>query len=652
MKIKTMTAQFGALEGKSLTLSEGLNVIYAPNESGKSTWCAFLRAMLYGISTSQRAKAGQKPDKVKYRPWSGTSMAGSMELRSGKYGEVTLRRWTERANQPMQAFSATVTGTDTPVPGLSSDTAGECLTGVPREVFERSAFIRQAGLEISSDPELDRRINAIVSTGDEEVSYLETDKLLKIWLRHRRSGKRGAIPETEEQIGQLEQSLEDIHRTTQSLSTLEEEMEALETRQKTLEMQIQQARASQRKEALAGMSGARSQVQEAEVVRQQAEKAFAQAQKAVEDTCYGDRGVEEAARISDKDKRAAQELQHLADKLPPVKLAYIPLGVSIVAFLLALVLPWTMECVGVGCVMVLLFVVMYTRLLSIRKTKEDTLADRQRILDAYGVETPEEIDGLLEEYRTLWQQKQRAQFRLEQAEEALEKARQSQKNTEAQAVSSLDFVNGDSQAAQLGRTLEQTKARLGQLKEQRASVMGRAESLGDPLVLESELAQCRQKREELLGQEAALELAMETMAAADTELQQRFSPRLAKEAAELFAKLTEGRYDEITLARDLTAKTRLTGDAVGWETDYLSAGAKDQLYLSLRLAVCKLALPTEDPCPLVLDDAFVSFDRQRMEKALNLCRELGQTRQILLFTCHEREYNYFRDDPSVATATL
>jgi uncharacterized protein YhaN len=268
------------------------------------------------------------------------------------------------------------------------------------------------------------------------------------------------------------------------------------------------------------------------------------------------------------------------------------------------------------------------------------------------VETPEEIDGLLAEYRTLWQQRQRAQFRLEQAEEALEKARQSQKNTEAQAVSSLDFVNGDNQAAQLGRTLEQTKARLSQLKEQRASVMGRVESLGDPLVLESELVQCRQRREELLGQEAALELAMETMASADTELQQRFSPRLAKEAAALFAKLTEGRYDEITLARDLTAKTRLTGDAVGWETDYLSAGARDQLYLSLRLAVCALALPAEDPCPLVLDDAFVSFDRQRMEKALDLCKELGQTRQILLFTCHEREYNYFRDDLSVATVTL
>jgi len=80
MKIKKMTAHFGALDGAELALGEGLNILYAPNESGKSTWCAFLRAMLYGVNTSQRARAGQKPDKIKYRPWSGTPMSGRMDL--------------------------------------------------------------------------------------------------------------------------------------------------------------------------------------------------------------------------------------------------------------------------------------------------------------------------------------------------------------------------------------------------------------------------------------------------------------------------------------------------------------------------------------------------------------------------------------------
>ena len=142
------------------------------------------------------------------------------------------------------------------------------------------------------------------------------------------------------------------------------------------------------------------------------------------------------------------------------------------------------------------------------------------------------------------------------------------------------------------------------------------------------------------------------MAQADQELQQRFSPRLAGEAAALFSRLTGGRYDEVTLARDLTAKARPTGDAVGRDTDYLSAGAKDQLYLALRLAVCELALPGDDPCPIVLDDALVNFDRERMERALALLRKLAEKRQILLFTCHEREYDHFADDPGVYRAVI
>jgi DNA repair exonuclease SbcCD ATPase subunit len=652
MKIKNMTAYFGALEGQSLQLGEGLNILYAPNERGKSTWCAFVRAMLYGISTSQRAKAGQKPDKVKYRPWSGTPMSGTMDLVSDTYGPVTIRRWTEKANQPMQAFSATVTGTDTPVPGLTADTVGQALTGVPREVFERSAFIRQAGLEITSDPELDRRINAIVSTGDEQVSYLETEKLLKTWLRHRRSGKRGAIPELEEQIEKDKAALQDIRQASASIPAMEEQIQALTAQQEALAQQIQQARAQQRRQALSDMSQARAQVQQAEKACQQAEKALAQAQGALDETPYGDMGVEEAARRSRQDRETVQELERLADKLPPVKLAYIPLALGALAFLLALVLPWKVPLAGAGCILALLFVVMFTRLQSLRKTKEDTLADRQRILDAYGVAQPEEIEELLSRYRTLWKEKERAELLLEQQTQALQQARQVQKTTETQTVSDLDFVSGDSPAARLGRQQERTRAQLAACKEQRAQALGRVQTLGDPVALESAVNQKTGQLEALLAQEQALELALEAMAAADSQLQSRFSPQLAKKAAQIFAQLTDGRYDEVTLARDLTAKARRTGDAVGWETDYLSAGARDGLYLALRLAVCDLALPGDDPCPLVLDDAFVTFDEARMEKALELCRELAKKRQILLFTCHEREYNDCKHDRTVNTVML
>ena len=68
MKILKMRATFGKLQSAELALGEGLNVIEAPNEGGKSTWSAFLRAMLYGINTKERDRQGYLAEKNRYQP--------------------------------------------------------------------------------------------------------------------------------------------------------------------------------------------------------------------------------------------------------------------------------------------------------------------------------------------------------------------------------------------------------------------------------------------------------------------------------------------------------------------------------------------------------------------------------------------------------
>ena len=194
MIIKRMTASFGCLEGRTLELHEGLNVVSAPNESGKSTWCAFIRAMLYGVDSSERARSGHLPDKLKYAPWSGAPMAGEMDI-SHAGRDITLRRSTKAANAPMREFSAVYTGTEERVPGLDGASAGEALTGATREVFRRSAFIGQGESAISGSAELEKRIVSVVSTGEEEgASWSEADAQLREWQRKRKYNRRGAIP--------------------------------------------------------------------------------------------------------------------------------------------------------------------------------------------------------------------------------------------------------------------------------------------------------------------------------------------------------------------------------------------------------------------------------------------------------------------------
>ena len=82
---------------------------------------------------------------------------------------------------------------------------------------------------------------------------------------------------------------------------------------------------------------------------------------------------------------------------------------------------------------------------------------------------------------------------------------------------------------------------------------------------------------------------------------------------------------------------------------FLQSAASHLLYLALRLAICQLTLPG---IPLVLDDALVTFDDRRMALALDALAELGRERQILLFTCQEREGNYLEGRPGVTRTAL
>ena len=81
------------------------------------------------------------------------------------------------------------------------------------------------------------------------------------------------------------------------------------------------------------------------------------------------------------------------------------------------------------------------------------------------------------------------------------------------------------------------------------------------------------------------------------------------------------------------------------DASLLSAGTVDQLYLAVRLAICDLVLPNEDPAPIVLDDALSNFDDARAHAALRWLKDAARNRQILLFTCQEREENYLEAGP-------
>lgn len=634
MIIRHMQGTFGTLDGEQLRLDTGLNIIYAPNESGKSTWCAFLRAMLYGIDTSQRARAGFVPDKQKYAPWSGKPMAGELELEQG--GKcITIRRWTEAPNAPLRGFSAVYTGTDIPVPGLTAADAGEQLTGVSAEVFARTAFIGQGGLVVTGTPELEKRISAIVTSGEEASSYTEADAQLRAWLRRRRSGQHGALPELEGRITTVEEQLHRLERNAQEQAACAAELRQTDAELQTVTEQMNAARQRQRRAALSSMGEEKSNLRTLEQALEQARRDAAARRTALEQTHFGVQTPDEAGETAERDAQRAETLAGTAEHggKPYFWIAALVLAAlcAVLGYLVAQ--PLYYAAIALAVLTVVLLVVARSG----KKRAQEASAALGKLLRSYGAQDADGIYYQAEVHRAAYRACAAAMQAEQKAAAALEDAREHQCETHERLLQSLDFESGTGEAAALYQRKCALESVCTRLRTQQAQLTGAALAIGDPMALGSEHAQLLEQRDALERQYAAIALAIEALGRADVELQSRFSPQLAQKAADYMDYLTDGRYDELVLARDLSAKARSADDPTPRDTAYLSAGTADLLYLSVRLALCELTCPADDPCPLVLDDTLVNFDDARAKRAMALFHEIAQHRQVILFTCHERD---------------
>ena len=116
------------------------------------------------------------------------------------------------------------------------------------------------------------------------------------------------------------------------------------------------------------------------------------------------------------------------------------------------------------------------------------------------------------------------------------------------------------------------------------------------------------------------------------------APVLAR-AGELFSKLTLGSFARLRDEVDDSGKPILLGvrpNDIEVTVDGMSDGARDQLYVSLRLATLEQHLSKGEPMPFVVDDILIAFDDNRTRVCLEVLAELGASTQVLLFTHHRR----------------
>ena len=606
MKLLQLTATFGCLDNETLTFDPGLTLITLPNGKGKSTWCAFLRTMLYGLDTRQRDRKGLPADKNRYRPWNGKPMEGL--LLCEHQGEILEIRRTSAGGIPMGDFSAVYQATGQPVPGLTGENLGQTLTGVSREVFDRSVFLRQTNLAVSHDQELEKRIAALVSSGQEEISFSESEATLRAWQRKRRFHKSGLIPQMEAELADLQAThretfdlRQELDRLTQEARQLEEEAAQWETdRSQSAQARIQETQQRQA-EAQTALDTAQGRIQALEEELDNLTDDPEEWQEEAEDI----RGTVRSRKrlmtgftlMAILLTLAAVALYAIPRYIEPL-IPDFPLSIPPIPFL------FLASIVAVLWGLVVFFLIL--KGLSDLRAKRSIRKIQEKIDDFY------RQDSL----------RQRA---LDDAYRQRDHARQ--------LLDALSLQGGPLLSPQAQACEEDLQA----LRREMARIQGQLSALGDPLWVDARMDQLQEEILAVMTDHSALDVALEALQEADSQLQSRLSPQLSQRAGEYFSRLTEGRYTQVSLTRDLEVTVREGDSLAERPLSYLSQGTADQLYLALRLALADLLLPQPEACPLILDDAFLTFDDRRLALALDVMAELAQTRQVLLFTCQSRE---------------
>ncbi len=724
MKILKMRASFGKLQGE-LALQEGMNVLTLPNEEGKSTWTAFIIAMFYGIDTKERSNQSNAglPAKERYRPWNGSPMEGSVDLEwKGRY--ITIeRKSTPKA--PMSIFRAYDTESGKELTALSGENCGRMLCGVERSVFERTAFIRQLGMSVNSDDALEKRLGALVSTGEEQSkSAPQMEKELQT-LRNRLVGRSGKISKLQTELIEAEQRCTDLEKLREEIRALEAEKNEAESAFQRLEALLQRVDHAKRAQGQLAMEDLGHKLGEQEQLCRKLEELVAglpsdlhlrnlqrrldNAQSHLETA-----RVESAfspprtprpqppgyfaeltvAQAEEQVKEDIQRYSHLSNgkavkKFLPLFLCFLLFavagGVGILSYynLLPFALPLPIVA-GVAASALTLFLILWIFLHLKSRRRKRNLQQAEEILTYYKADSILELPKLLDAYAEA-QKKYDALAEVEEAEAQqlatrMEAARREcdeliaevagfapECTTTAQAKRAISdatealgalitekrvLENQRSQYANMQQLfgditekidyealhMDESKLRydyrianqkLRTLCDRLAVLQGRLEAAGNSEIILARKNDLRRQLVEANDTLRSLDLAREVLELADSRVRSRFSPRITAEAGRLLSQLTRGKYPAIQLSSDMQLFVR--DGVLQRPAAAMSCGTADQMYLALRLAMCRTLLPED--APLILDDALVNFDDDRCDAAIELLSIEARKRQVILFTC-------------------
>lgn len=670
---------FGKFDDTNISLKPGINIVYGPNEAGKSTLHTFIRGMLFGIERT-RGRASKDDIYTKYEPWdTPASYYGSMVIELDGEDYRINRSFYKKEKRLL--VTSVRTGRE-----VASDEVQmqALLKGLTESVYCNTVSIEQ--LKAKTEYELAQELkNYITNLSMSKSTEVDVNRALN-YLNDRKKQIEKSLPN--ERINELMQMIEKEEETIQQCEQLNEELGTLtnaleEVKVKRLKYTDASSRDKMAKLELLPAIKEKYRIYKEMIVQigqleERLDSVTERTKRSIEELDSShviQRHLEELNQLRQEKQSHEEEIRRQKleweNSRNPTKLNGKSIGIisAFIGIILCLVpIGDAIVRCSIGIFLIFAAIIEYVhkatkdehnlkKIEKIEKQFERNILNlqskRHDILLAHRVSNESQ---LLMKYNEVTKNELEREQMLERKAEyivTVKELKEKSERLELEIVTYMKYFLSSPEANDF--CMEELKLVLEEYREEMTAGIAKYQSRYEELKSqmerirwtleinhnqEAKLLQNKEELERLLKQRTSMQreiqaitLSIQTLKELSSTIHDTFGARLNEVVSELIAKISNNEYQEVTVDENLNIKVLQKTRYVS--IDNLSAGTMDQMYLALRLAVAALLFP-DVKLPIILDDAFALYDDTRTKESLLMLEDQSK-HQIILLTCHTRE---------------
>lgn len=614
MKIKNIKINgYGKLEDVEINLGDKINIIKGNNESGKSTLLNFISSSLYGISKNKKGK--EISDFDKYKPWNTDAFSGKLEYELDNGDDYEIFRDFKKKNPEIYKNGKDVTF-DYSIDKTKGSEFFTEQTGINEEMFLNTFMSEQEEVKLNkaSQTSIIQKLSNMVSTGNENISYKKTiDKINKKQLEEIGSERSSGRP-----INIVNDKIEDLKEEIDEISKYKDKKYELEQEKQNLSKDFEDE-----KYVLSLLRNVKTLKEKNSISREKIKILDNEIDGYSEMQNEKNKEIE-ILKSEKKEKRKSHKLIYIMFIL----LIAVITVISIVSNQkLLLILDGIVALIGI-----IFFIVD-------RKNKRNARNINKKYLEKL-TKIEEDINRLEDIKKLKFAEVTKIEEELENIEEKenekivnefKDKVDEKQINDilSARYEDIVDLIN------QKEESLSNYKVSEKKMEIENENIVENLENL---VSLEEDLDRLYEEKEELESINEIYNLVKQNLEEAYEEMKSNITPDFILEIQNIISNATNGKYKKCLVDEEGIKIENESGSYIS--IDRLSIGTIDMIYLALRLSAAKSI--SDEKIPIILDEAFAYYDKNRMK---NILRYLNNNNnQVIIFTCTNREIKVLEEE--------